>query len=42
MKVSKEIQDTAVRFSFGPLSTEQGIKDLLNAINEINSAFNGK
>lgn len=42
MKASKEIQDTAVRFSFGPLSTEQGIEELLNAINEINSAFNGK
>jgi len=40
MKSSREIQDSAVRFSFGPITTKQGMEDLLNAVKEICADFN--
>lgn len=39
MSASKDIQDTAVRFSFGPLTTAEGMKQLANAVAEICSDF---
>lgn len=40
MKASREIQDSAVRFSFGALTTEKGMEELLQAIKEVCSDFN--
>jgi cysteine desulfurase len=40
MKTPPEIQSTAVRFSFGPLTTEKGMSELIAAVKEVASAFN--
>lgn len=40
MKTSREIQDSAVRFSFGALTTEKGMNELLQAIKEVCADFN--
>lgn len=40
MKTSREIQDSAVRFSFGALTTEKGMEELLQAVKEVCSDFN--
>ena len=39
MGLSRDIQDTAVRFSFGPLTTEKGMQELLQAVREICGMF---
>ncbi len=39
MGASRDIQDTAVRFSFGPLTTEQGMNDLLAAVQDVCAVF---
>lgn len=39
MGASRDIQDTAVRFSFGPLTTEQGMDDLLAAVQDVCARF---
>lgn len=39
MGVSRDIQDTAVRFSFGPLTTEQGMDELLAAVQDVCAKF---
>ncbi len=39
MNVTRDIQDTAVRFSFGPESTQKGIEDLILAVKEICKTF---
>lgn len=40
MGIQKDIRETAVRFSFGPHTTEKAICELLAAVKEINSTFN--
>src|SRR5574344_185827 len=40
MNTPPEIQSTAVRFSFGPLTTEKGMSELAAAVKEVASAFN--
>lgn len=40
MNVSREIQDTAVRFSFGPSTTEKAMQELFQAVKEITEEFN--
>ena len=42
MGVSRDVQDTAVRFSFGALTTEQGMKDLLEAVRDVCATFTGR
>lgn len=42
MHISPDLRETAVRFSFGPHTTEKAITDLLNAVEEINNTFNKK
>ena len=39
MKLGREIQDSAVRFSFGPATKKQAIEDLFEAVKEIVSEF---
>ena len=39
MNASREIQDSAVRFSFGAFTTKQAIDELLEAVKDIVSAF---
>ena len=39
MGVGRNIQDTAVRFSFGPLTTEQGMDELLAAVQDVCARF---
>lgn len=39
MGVDRDIQDTAVRFSFGPLTTEQGMDELLAAVQDVCARF---
>ncbi|MDE5798365.1 MAG: cysteine desulfurase [Treponemataceae bacterium] len=39
MGVGRDIQDTAVRFSFGPLTTEQGMDELLAAVQDVCARF---
>ncbi|MBQ9908621.1 MAG: cysteine desulfurase [Treponema sp.] len=39
MNASREIQDSAVRFSFGPATKKQAIEDLFEAVKEIVEAF---
>lgn len=39
MKLGREIQDSAVRFSFGPATKKQAIEDLFEAVKEIVSKF---
>lgn len=40
MNLPRDLQDTAVRFSFGPLTQKENIDSLFNAIKEITDAFN--
>ena len=40
MKASREVQDSAVRFSFGPLTSEKGMEDLAEAVKEVCGDFN--
>lgn len=40
MKVSRDLQDSAVRFSFGAFTTEDGMKKLVQAVKEVCSDFN--
>lgn len=40
MNASRDVQDTAVRFSFGPLTTHDGMNTLFEAISEIVATFN--
>ena len=40
MKASREVQDSAVRFSFGPLTNEKGMEDLAEAVKEVCGDFN--
>lgn len=42
MGVSRDVQDTAVRFSFGALTTEQGMKDLLEAVRDVCATFTSR
>ncbi len=42
MNESRDIQDSAVRFSFGPLTTEQAMNELFEAIKEIYQTFNAE
>ncbi len=39
MGVKREIQDTAVRFSFGALTTKEGMDELFEAVKEVSSVF---
>ena len=39
MGVGRDIQDTAVRFSFGPLTTKQGMDELLAAVQDVCARF---
>ena len=39
MKISRDQQDSAVRFSFGPLTSEKGMEDLAEAVKEICKDF---
>ena len=40
MHINSDLQETSVRFSFGPHSTKEGIEDLYQAVKEINEQFN--
>lgn len=40
MHVPADIRETAVRFSFGPHTTEKAIDELFEAVKEVNSTFN--
>ncbi len=40
MNVSAEVRETAVRFSFGPHTTPEAVKALLEAVKEVNNQFN--
>ena len=40
MHVAADLRETAVRFSFGPLTTKKAIDELFEAVSEINSQFN--
>lgn len=40
MHVDAKIRENAVRFSFGPHTTDKGMEDLLTAVAEINAQFN--
>ena len=40
MHINSDLQETSVRFSFGPHSTKEGIEDLYKAVKEINEQFN--
>lgn len=40
MHVDAKLRETAVRFSFGPHTTEKALNELLEAVKEINSSFN--
>ena len=40
MHVDVKLRENAVRFSFGPHTTDKGIEDLLTAVAEINAQFN--
>ena len=39
MNISRDIQDTAVRFSFGPLTTSDAIAKLFVAVEEVCKDF---
>ena len=41
MNVESKIRESAVRFSFGPHTTKESVKELFQAVKEINSQFNG-
>ena len=40
MHVDSKLRENAVRFSFGPHTTNQAVEDLLTAVSEINAQFN--
>ncbi|MCR4743274.1 MAG: cysteine desulfurase [Treponema sp.] len=40
MHITSDLQETSVRFSFGPHSSKEGIEDLFEAVKEINEQFN--
>lgn len=40
MNISADLRETSVRFSFGPKSTENGIKELFEAVKEVYNQFN--
>ncbi len=40
MHVDSKLRETAVRFSFGPHTTDKAIEELLTAVKEINEQFN--
>lgn len=40
MNASRDIQDSAVRFSFGPLTTQKAMDELFDAVKEIYNTFN--
>lgn len=40
MNASRDVQDTAVRFSFGPLTTQKAMEELFEAVKEIYATFN--
>lgn len=40
MHVDAKLRENAVRFSFGPHTTDKGMEDLLTAVAEINAQFN--
>ncbi len=40
MHTPKDIQESAVRFSFGRFTTEEGMRDLLKALGEVTKDFN--
>ncbi len=40
MHISKDLQESSVRFSFGPTTTEKSMIDLFEAIAEVNKTFN--
>ena len=40
MNASRDVQDTAVRFSFGPLTTQKAMEELFEAVKEIYTTFN--
>lgn len=40
MHVDAKLRENAVRFSFGPHTTDKGVEDLLAAVTEINAQFN--
>ncbi len=40
MHVDSKLRETAVRFSFGPHTTDKAIEELLTAVKEINNQFN--
>lgn len=40
MNVSSDLRETSVRFSFGPKTTENGVKELLDAVKEVYKQFN--
>lgn len=42
MHVTADIRETAVRFSFGPTTSEKAVDELFDAVSEINSQFNYK
>lgn len=42
MNASREVQDSAVRFSFGPLTTEKAMNELFGAVKEIYQTFNAE
>ncbi len=42
MNASREVQDSAVRFSFGPLTTEKATTELFEAVKEIYQTFNAE
>ncbi len=40
MHVDSSLRETSVRFSFGPLTTEEAVKNLLKEVSDVNSTFN--
>ena len=40
MHIDSKLRENAVRFSFGPHTTNQAVEDLLTAVSEINAQFN--
>ena len=40
MHVEPHLQETSVRFSFGPATTDKALEELVTAVKEINSQFN--
>lgn len=40
MNINADLRETAVRFSFGPKTSQKGIEDLIQAVQEVNNKFN--